>query len=162
MADRFGTQQHLQFIRGGSERVAGFPQTARPPGSCAAHTEISNWTTVDLGVDLLNRPHFFRMAQFHAGISYEWNYSRRASNQFTPFRLTFSKLIRAPLMSSTPSWGRIPLWPSVFQSQFIPEMNYTYNYERWLEAVAGQRLQLHSQSQGGRKYLLGSLACLRS
>ena len=40
MADRFGTQQHLQFIRGGSERVAGFPQTARPQVR-APHTQRS-------------------------------------------------------------------------------------------------------------------------
>lgn len=91
-----------------------------------------NWTTIDLGADLLNRPHFFRMAEFHAGISYEWNYSRRASNQFTPFKLTFSKLIRTTHEFDS-IMGQNPAVALSFQSQFIPEMSYTYNYERWLE-----------------------------
>lgn len=91
-----------------------------------------NWTTVTLGASVLNRPHYFQMAQFSAGIDYEWNYNSRVTNQFTPFKLTFTKLLK-----TTADFDSIMMEnPAValsFESQFIPEMSYTYNYDKWLE-----------------------------
>ncbi|MDE6772197.1 MAG: BamA/TamA family outer membrane protein [Muribaculaceae bacterium] len=91
-----------------------------------------NWTTISLGASILNRPHFFKLAEFNTGITYEWRASRYSVNQFTPFKLTYNKLI-----STTHEFDSImSLNPAValsFQSQFIPQLSYTYTYDRFFE-----------------------------
>lgn len=108
-----------------------FPRLLAPAFVRRTERDI-NWTTITLSADLLNRPHYFKIAEVAAGISYDWNYSRRVSNTFTPFKLTYTKLL-----STTTDFDSImrenPAVALSFENQFIPEMNYTYNYERWLE-----------------------------
>lgn len=89
----------------------------------------SNWTRFTLNADLLNRPHFFKMAQFNIGMSYDWTISRRASATYTPFKLTYTKLMRTTaefdsIMAANPAVAQS------FISQFIPQMQFNYNYER--------------------------------
>lgn len=108
-----------------------FPRMLAPKFMHRTNREL-NWTTIDLGAELLNRPHFFQMADLHTGITYEWNYSRRASNQFTPFKLTYAKLIHTThdfdsIMNQNPAVALS------FQSQFVPVMSWTYTYDRWME-----------------------------
>lgn len=108
-----------------------FPRLLAPAFIRRTNRDL-NWTTINLGGNILNRPHYFRLAELSAGISYEWNYNRRVTNQFTPFKLTYTKLIR-----TTEEFDSImqenPAVALSFESQFIPEMSYTYNYEKWLE-----------------------------
>lgn len=108
-----------------------FPRLLAPKFVRRTNRDL-NWTTITLAGDLLNRPHYFRMAEISAGISYEWNFNRRVTNQFTPFKLSYTKLMR-----TTPEFDSImaenPAVALSFENQFIPEMNYTYNYEKWLE-----------------------------
>lgn len=108
-----------------------FPRLLAPAFIRRTNRDI-NWTTISLGGNVLNRPHYFRMAEVSAGISYSWNYNRRVTNEFTPFKLTYTKLMR-----TTEEFDSIMMEnPAValsFESQFIPEMSYTYNYEKWLE-----------------------------
>lgn len=91
-----------------------------------------NWTTVSLGADLLNRPHYFKMAEFNAGITYDWKPTRNTSSSLTLFKLTYTKL-----MSTTAEFDSIMnLNPSValsFESQFIPQLSYTYTLDKFLE-----------------------------
>ena len=91
-----------------------------------------NWTTVSLGADLLNRPHYFKMAEFNAGINYDWKPTRNSSSTLTLFKLTYNKL-----MSTTTEFDSIMnLNPSIalsFQSQFIPELSYTYTLDKYFE-----------------------------
>ena len=91
-----------------------------------------NWTTVSLGADLLNRPHYFKMAEFNGGITYDWKPTRNTSSSLTLFKLSYNKL-----MSTTAEFDSIMnLNPSValsFQSQFIPQLSYTYTIDKFLE-----------------------------
>lgn len=108
-----------------------FPRLLAPAFVRRTNREI-NWTTITLSGNLLNRPHYFRMGEMSAGITYDWNYSRRVSNSFTPFKLTYTKLMRTThefdsIMAENPAVALS------FENQFIPEMSYTYTYERWLE-----------------------------
>lgn len=88
-----------------------------------------NWTRITLNADLLNRPHYFKMAQFNMSYSYEWQRSRHVYATFTPFKLTYTKLI-----NTTPEFDEItannPAIALSFRSQFIPQVQYTYSYER--------------------------------
>lgn len=88
-----------------------------------------NWTRISLNADLLNRPHFFRLAQFDAAFSYDWRATRYASNTFTPLKLTYTKLL-----DTTSEFDSImdanPAIAQSFRSQFIPQVMYSYTYDR--------------------------------
>lgn len=102
------------------------------PGFIKRRQRDLNWTTVSLGADLLNRPHYFRMAEFNGGIVYDWKPTRNTSSSLTLFKLTYTKL-----MSTTPEFDKIMSQnPSValsFESQFIPQLSYTYTLDKFLE-----------------------------
>lgn len=108
-----------------------FPRLLAPAFVRRTNRDL-NWTTINLGASVLNRPHYFQMAEFSAGIQYEWNYNSRVTNQYTPFKLTYTKLLK-----TTEEFDSImqenPAVALSFESQFIPEMSYTYNYDKWLE-----------------------------
>ena len=88
-----------------------------------------NWTRFSLGADLLNRPHYFKLAKFNASVNYDWNPSRYSTATFTPFKLTYTKL-----MHTTPEFDSITNANRAialsFRSQFIPSLGYSYNYNR--------------------------------
>lgn len=88
-----------------------------------------NWTRFQLGAELLNRPHYFKMAQFNASMNYDWRPSRHVSNTFTPFKLTYTNLMHTTavfdsIMSANPAVAQS------FESQYIPQMVYSYVYDR--------------------------------
>lgn len=89
----------------------------------------SNWTRVSLNADLLNRPHYFKMAQFNMSFSYDWMSSRFVNNNLTLFKLTYTNLLHTTheFDSITAANPAIAL---SFQSQFIPQLSYTYSYDR--------------------------------
>lgn len=115
----------------GLQATLAFPRLLAPSIVRRTRREI-NWTTVGLGASLLNRPHYFKMSQFNASYSYQWNFSRRVTNSFTPFKLTYSKL-----QHTTPVFDSImqanPAIALSFMSQFIPQMTYTYNLSKFFE-----------------------------
>lgn len=108
-----------------------FPRLLAPNFIRRMQREL-NWTTITLSADLLNRPHYFKMAQFNAGINYEWRYSRHVLNSFTPFKLTYTKLLH-----TTQEFDSVmavnPAVALSFRSQYIPQMSYTYTYDRFFE-----------------------------
>lgn len=108
-----------------------FPRLLAPDFIKRTNREL-NWTTINLGASILNRPHFFKLAEFNTGITYEWRSARHSVNQFTPFKLTYNKLI-----STTHEFDSImaqnPAVALSFQSQFIPQMSYTYTLDKFLE-----------------------------
>lgn len=88
-----------------------------------------NWTRFQINADLLNRPHYFKLAQFNASVSYDWRVTRHVSNTFTPLKLTYTKL-----MQTTADFDSImdanPAVAQSFRSQYIPQMLYSYVYDR--------------------------------
>ncbi len=88
-----------------------------------------NWTRFQLNADLLNRPHYFKMAQFNASVNYDWRVRRHVQNTFTLFKLTYTNL-----MHTTADFDSImeanPAVAQSFRSQFIPQMSYSYVYDR--------------------------------
>ena len=91
-----------------------------------------NWTTISLGANTLNRPQFFNIAEFNAGITYEWRATRHSLNQLTLFKLTYTKLL-----SHTHEFDSImtqnPAIALGFQSQFIPQISWSYTYDKFFE-----------------------------
>lgn len=88
-----------------------------------------NWTRITLGADLLNRPHYFKMAQFNTSFNYDWRVSRYASSTLTLLKLTYTKLLHTTADFDA-VMAQNPAIALSFQSQFIPQIAYTYNYDR--------------------------------
>lgn len=89
----------------------------------------SNWTRLSLNADLLNRPHYFKMAQFNASISYDWMSSRYVNNNLTLFKLTYTKLLNTTAYFDSIT-AENPAIALSFRSQYIPQLSYTYSYDR--------------------------------
>lgn len=106
-----------------------------------------SWTRFSLNADLLNRPHYFKMAQFNAAMTYDWRVSRHVQAAFTPVKLTYTKL-----MHTTAAFDSImdanPAVALSFKSQYIPQMQYQYTYDRTLDADNTINYQLTLQEAG--------------
>lgn len=106
-----------------------------------------NWTRFSLNADLLNRPHYFKMAQFNVSMTYDWQSSRYSSHSFTPFKLTYTKLL-----NSTHEFDSIthanPAIALSFRSQYIPQMLYTYIWDRAVDADNTLNWQFTVQQAG--------------
>lgn len=112
-----------------------FPRLLAPRFIPRTRREL-NWTRIALGAELLNRPHYFRMAQFNTSFNYDWRANRYATNTLTLLKLTYTKL-----MHTTHEFDSIMKQNRAialsFQSQFIPQIAYTYNYDRYFDADNG-------------------------
>lgn len=102
------------------------------PGFIRRRNRNLNWTRIQLDGSVLNRPHYFKIAQFDGSFNWDWQSSRYSSHTLTPFKLTYTKL-----MKSTAEFDSIvnknPAVGESFKSQFIPQLSYTYKYDRVLD-----------------------------
>ncbi len=115
-----------------------------------------NWTRFSLNADLLNRPHFFRMAQFDASVSYDWRATRHASNTFTPLKLTYTKLLDTTTEFDSIMDANQAIAQS-FRSQFVPQVMYSYTYDRALDRNNTINWQFTVQEAGNVCWALWSL-----
>lgn len=119
----------------GLNTLLAFPRLLAPRFIPRTRRELS-WTRITLGADLLNRPHYFRMAQFNASFNYDWRVNRYITNTLTLFKLTYTKLLHTTHeFDSIMSQNRAIALS--FQSQFIPQIAYTYNYDRYFDRDNG-------------------------
>lgn len=115
----------------GLQASLAFPRLLAPRFIPRSQRDL-NWTTLTVGGSVLNRPKYFKLAEYNMGITYEWRATRHAVNSFTPFKLVYNKLI-----NTTETFDSImrqnPAVALSFESRFIPQLSYTYTYDRWLE-----------------------------
>lgn len=115
----------------GLNSTLSFPRLLAPRFIHRTQREL-NWTRINLGARLLNRPHYFKMVQVNTGISYDWRPSRNALNSFTPFKLTYTKLLKTTHEFDSIMNANQAIAES-FKSQFIPQLSYTYTLDKYLE-----------------------------
>lgn len=112
----------------GIDASLAFPRLLMPKFIPRRRRQL-NWTRIGLGADLLNRPHYFKMAQFNMSFGYDWMASRHVHNSLTLFKLTYTKLL-----NTTQTFDSItnanPAIALSFRSQYIPQLSYTYTYDR--------------------------------
>lgn len=139
-SDRSSVFNSYEF---GLSASLAFPRLLAPRFLKRTRREL-NWTTFTLSGDILNRPHYFMMAEYSMGMQYDWNYSRHAMNSFTPLKISYTKLIR-----STQEFDSImslnPAIAESFKSQFIPQMSYTYTYDRFFERARNNGINFQLQ-----------------
>ena len=89
----------------------------------------TNWTRFMVSANLLNRPGFFKMAQFNMAASWQWHANRYSSHELTPFKLTYNKLISHSLDFDS-VMNENPALDQSFRDVFIPKVEYTFTYDR--------------------------------
>ena len=123
-----GRRRDFNSYELGLETELAFPRLLAPRFIPFIKRELA-WTRITLGATLMNRPKYFKMAQFDLALNYDWAGSRYSQNQVTLFGLKYNKLI-----STTPEFdGTMEMNPAIalsFRNQFIPKFAYTYTYDR--------------------------------
>ncbi len=99
------------------------------PGFIKRRNRNLNWTRFTLDFDILNRPHYFKMAQFNFSFNYDWQSSRYSSHTLTPFKLTYTNLLNTTQVFDSITNAN-PAIALSFRSQYIPQLSYTYTYDR--------------------------------
>lgn len=127
-----GRSSIFNSYEAGLNTTLAFPRLIAPKFIPRTRREL-NWTRITLGTDLLNRPHYFNMAEFNTGITYDWRATRHVTTSFTPFKLTYTKLIRTTAEFDSIMNANQAIAQS-FQSQFIPQLSYSYIYDRELDS----------------------------
>lgn len=84
-----GRNSLFNSYEAGLNATLAFPRLLAPRFVPRSRRDL-NWTRISLGVDVLNRPHYFKMEQFNTGISYDWRSSRYINNSFTLFKLSYT------------------------------------------------------------------------
>ncbi len=120
-----------------------------------------NWTRFNLGLDLLNRPHYFNMSQISASINYDWQLRRYFSYTFTPLKLTYIKVVRTTelfdsIIAANPAVGLS------FQDQFIPQMSWSMFYDRQMDRDNIINLQATVAEAGNISWVLWRLFGVKS
>ena len=141
-----GRNSLFNSYEAGLKATLAFPRLLAPNFIPRSRREL-NWTRLSLGIDVLNRPHYFKMAQFNTGISYDWQSSRYISNSFTPFKLTYTKLqntteVFDSVMAANPAIALS------FMNQFIPQMSYSFVYDRAMNRDNTINIQATVQQAG--------------
>lgn len=108
-----------------------FPRLLAPKFIRRTNRDI-NWTTITLAGNVLNRPHYFMLADYEMGIQYEWRATRNTLHQFTPLKIAYNKLIRTTAAFDS-VMAMNPAVAQSFESRYIPQLNYTYTLDKWLE-----------------------------
>lgn len=140
----------------GLNSTLAFPRLLAPRFVPRSRRDL-NWTRITLGVDILNRPHYFKMQQFNTGISYDWRPSRYLTSTFTLFKLTYTNLqnttqVFDSIMNANPAIALS------FQNQFIPQMQYSATYDRAIGRDNTLNLQLTLQQAGNIFWSIYELA----
>lgn len=130
----------------GFQTSLAFPRMLAPAFIPRRHRQL-NWTRISLGANLLNRPHYFKTGQINAAISYDWQSNRYVSNTYTPFKLTYNKL-----MHTTQEFDSLmavnPAIALSFESQFIPQMSYQFNFDRTYNHIDNLNIQIQLSEAG--------------
>ena len=126
-----GSSSLLNSYEVGINSSLSFPRLIAPKFIPRRNRNL-NWTRFSLNADLLNRPHYFKMAQFEAAVSYDWYPSRYSSSSFTPLKFTYTKLISTTAAFDSIVENNRAIAQS-FRSQYIPQVLYSYTYSRNLD-----------------------------
>lgn len=133
----------------GLNATLAFPRLLAPKFIPRSRRDL-NWTRLSLGADLLNRPHYFRMVQFNGGVSYDWRPSRYIATTFTPFKLTYTKLL-----NTTHDFDSIMAVNQAiaqsFRNTFIPQMSYQFTLDRQMDRDNGLNWQF-TITEGGNLF----------
>lgn len=124
-----------------------FPRLLAPRFVPRSWRDIA-WTRFTLNGEVLNRPHYFRMAQFNASMNYDWNPTRNTTSTLTLLKLTYNNLLHTTHEFDS-IMGENRAIAESFRSQFVPQIMYTYTYNRTFNRANQVGVTATVQEAGG-------------
>ncbi|EKC78850.1 lipoprotein, partial [human gut metagenome] len=112
------------------------------PGAARRHaraTHTEGRTSFQLGLDLMNRPDYFRMISFGGSAGYTFRTSAYSHHALTLLKLTYNKLLHTT-ESFDQTLDANPTIAMSFRDQFIPSLGYTYTFDRLYGQTGNRRL----------------------
>lgn len=140
----------------GINTTLSFPRLLAPRFIPRRRKEL-NWTRLSLDAELLNRPHYFKLAEFDVAMSYDWQSSRYSTNTLTIAKITYTKLINTTAVFDSIMGENLAVAQS-FQDQFIPQIGYTYTYDRRIDRNNAINWQINVQEAGNLFWSIWELA----
>ena len=119
---------------------------------------LKSSTRIQLGANIMNRPHYFRMVSFNTSYAYEFHTSSTAMHNLTPFKLAYTKMLH-----TTDEFNKTleenPAIALSFRDQFIPMIGYTFTYDNGYEKERKNRWiwQVSATEAGNLLYGIYSL-----
>ena len=133
-----------------------FPRLLAPKFIPRRRREL-NWTRISLDAEILNRPHYFKMGQFDVAMSYDWQATRYSTNTLTLGKITYTKLINTTADFDSIMSENLSVAQS-FKDQFIPQIAYSYTYDRKIDRNNAINWQFSLQEAGNLFWSLWELA----
>ncbi len=140
----------------GINTTLSFPRLLAPRFIPRRRREL-NWTRLSLDAELLNRPHYFKLAEFDVAMNYDWQSSRYSTNTLTIAKITYTKLINTTSVFDSIMSENLAVAQS-FQDQFIPQIGYTYTYDRRIDRNNAINWQINVQEAGNLFWSIWELA----
>ena len=98
----------------------------------------SGSTAFQLGLDLMNRPDYFRMISFGGSAGYNFRTSAYSTHALTLFKLTYNKLLHTT-KAFDETMEANPTIALSFRDQFVPAILYTYTFDKLYGASGNRR-----------------------
>lgn len=123
-----GNSSLLNSYELGVNSSLSFPRLLAPR-FLARRTNYPARTTFQIGVDLLNRPRYFRMISFSGSANYDFQTRSYMYHTFIPFKLVYNKLLNTS-ESFNQTISENPAIALSFRDQFIPTLGYVLTFDR--------------------------------
>ena len=114
-------------------------------------------TTFQLGVDLMNRPSFFRLIAFSGSAGYNFQTSPYSRHSLTVFKLTYNKLLHTT-EAFDKTMDENPAIAMSFRNQFVPSINYTYTFDKTYGSTGNRRFYWQNSVTSAGNLLSGILS----
>lgn len=151
-----GRSSRLNSYELGLNGTLNIPRLLLPQGMLRRQ-KYPGSTAFQLGVDLMNRPDFFRLVAFSGSAGYNFQTSPYSRHALTLFKLTYNKLLH-----TTDEFDRTmdenPAIAMSFRNQFVPSINYTYTFDKTYGATGNRRFYWQNSVTSAGNLLSGVLS----
>ena len=113
-------------------------------------------TSFQLGLNLMNRPDYFRLIAFSGSAGYDFRTSPSSSHTLTVLKLVYNRLLHTT-ESFDETLEANPAIALSFRNQFIPSVGYTYTFDRSYGATSDRRFYWQNSFSAAGNLLAGVL-----
>ena len=113
-------------------------------------------TSFQLGLNLMNRPDYFRLIAFRGSAGYDFRTSPSSSHTLTVLKLVYNRLLHTT-ESFDETLEANPAIALSFRNQFIPSVGYTYTFDRSYGATSDRRFYWQNSFSAAGNLLAGVL-----
>lgn len=127
------------------------------PAFMTRRLKYAGSTSFQLGIDLMNRPDFFRLIAFSGSAGYNFQTSPYSRHSLTVFKLTYNKLLHTT-EAFDKTMDENPAIAMSFRNQFVPSISYTYTFDKTYGATGNRRFYWQNSFTSAGNILSGVLS----